>query len=70
VKITRTTLDPRQMGGVPSIRGLRVPVTTAVGMVADSITRDEILRPCPDLKPGNIDEALLCDAEVVLVVGF
>ena len=42
----------------------------AAEMVADSITYDEILRPCPDPKPGKIDEALLCNAEVVLVVGF
>jgi uncharacterized protein (DUF433 family) len=35
VKFNRITIDPRQMGGVPCIRGLRIPVATVVGMVAD-----------------------------------
>ena len=31
------------MGGVPCIRGLRIPVATVVGMVADGMTADEIV---------------------------
>ena len=42
---TRITVDPRQMGGVPCIRGLRIPVATVVGMVADGMSTAEILRP-------------------------
>jgi uncharacterized protein (DUF433 family) len=34
----RITVDPRQMGGVPCVRGLRIPVATVVGMVADHMT--------------------------------
>ena len=30
---TRITVDPNQMGGLPCIRGLRIPVATVVGMV-------------------------------------
>jgi uncharacterized protein (DUF433 family) len=30
---TRITVRADQMGGVPCIRGLRIPVATAVGMV-------------------------------------
>jgi uncharacterized protein (DUF433 family) len=30
---TRITVDPNQMGGLPCIRGLRIPVATIVGMV-------------------------------------
>ena len=33
----RITVRPDQMGGVPCIRGLRIPVATVVGMVADGI---------------------------------
>ena len=40
---TRITVDAKQMGGVPCIRSLRIPVATVVGMVADGMTRDEIL---------------------------
>ena len=39
----RITVNPRQMGGVPCIRGLRIPVATVVGMIADGMTPDEIV---------------------------
>jgi uncharacterized protein (DUF433 family) len=57
-KFSRITIDPRQMDGVPCIRGLRIPVATVVGMIADRMTREEILAAYPDLKPKDIDEAL------------
>lgn len=44
----RITVDPDKMGGVPSIRGLRVPVATVVGMVADGMDEEEILEAYPD----------------------
>ena len=44
VKFTRITVNPRQMGGVPCIRGLRIPVSTVVGMVADGMTEREDIR--------------------------
>jgi Protein of unknown function (DUF433) len=31
---TRITVDPEKMGGVPCIRGLRIPVATVVEMEA------------------------------------
>jgi hypothetical protein len=37
------TADRRVMAGVPCIRGLRNPVATVVGMVADGMSADEIL---------------------------
>ncbi|MGD0385726.1 MAG: DUF433 domain-containing protein, partial [Solirubrobacteraceae bacterium] len=40
---TRITVDPAQMGGAPCIRGLRIPVATVVGMLADGMTEAEIL---------------------------
>src|SRR6266568_4668256 len=43
MKFTRITVDPKQMGGVPCIRALRVPVATVVGMVADGMTTIDIL---------------------------
>jgi uncharacterized protein (DUF433 family) len=64
-KFSRITIDPRQMDGVPCIRGLRIPVATVVGMIADRMTREEILAAYPDLKPKDIDEALRYAAEAV-----
>lgn len=62
---TRITVDPRKMGGVPSIRGLRLPVATIVEMVADTMTEQEILAAYPDLEPGDIHEALRYAAAAV-----
>jgi len=62
---TRITVDPAQMGGVPCIRGLRIPVATVVDMVADGMTETEILEAYPDLQQGDIREALRYAAEAV-----
>lgn len=65
IAFPRITVNPRQMGGVPCIRGLRIPVATVVGMVADGMTDAEILRAFPDLQPEDIREALRYAAEAV-----
>lgn len=62
---TRITADSRQMGGVPCVRGLRIPVATIVGMVADGMAEAEILKDYPDLKSEDIHEALRYAAESV-----
>lgn len=62
---TRVTVSPRQMGGVPCIRGLRIPVATVVGMVADGMAEEEILKAFPDLQGEDIREALKYAAEAV-----
>ena len=62
---TRITLNPEQMGGLPCIRGLRIPVATVVGMVAEGMTEKEILEDLPDLEPEDIREALRFAAEAV-----
>lgn len=53
------------MGGVPCIRGLRIPVATVVAMIADGMTETEILGACPDLEREDIAEALRYAAEAV-----
>jgi uncharacterized protein (DUF433 family) len=65
MKFTRITINPKQMGGVPCIRGMRIPVATVVGMVADAMPDEEILRDYPDLQPEDIREALRFAAESV-----
>lgn len=65
VRFRRITVDPKQMGGVPCIRGLRIPVATVVGMVADGMTEEEILAAYPDLEREDIREALRYAAEAV-----
>lgn len=58
MKFTRITVHQNQMGGVPCIRGLRIPVATVVGMVANGMTNQEILHDYPDLEMEDIREAL------------
>ena len=65
MKFKRITLNPNQMGGVPCLRGLRIPVATVVGMVADGMTEGEILAAYPDLHAEDIREALWFAAQAV-----
>jgi uncharacterized protein (DUF433 family) len=58
MKFRRITVDPKQMGGVPCIRGLRIPVATVVGMMADGMSTQGILAAYPDLEPDDVQEAL------------
>lgn len=53
------------MGGVPCIRGLRIPVATVVGMIAEGLEADEILADYPDLEAEDLREALRYAAEAV-----
>jgi uncharacterized protein (DUF433 family) len=54
VEFPRITVDQRQTGGVPRIRGLRIPVATVVGMVAHGMRTDEILAASPDLERAAV----------------
>lgn len=65
MKFTRITVNPKQMGGVPCIRGLRIPVSTIVSMIAEGMSEEEILRAYPDLEREDIREALRYAAEAV-----
>ncbi|MHB0879250.1 MAG: DUF433 domain-containing protein [Anaerolineae bacterium] len=59
MEYTRITADVNQMGGVPCIRGLRIPVATVVAMVAEGMCWDDIVAAYPDLEPEDIREVRL-----------
>lgn len=65
MKFSRVTVDPCQMDGVPCIRGLRIPVATVVGLVADGMSEDAILEAYPDLEREDIRESLRYAAAAV-----
>lgn len=65
MSFTRITVQADQMGGVPCVRGLRIPVATVVGMVADGLAESEILAAYPDLEGEDIREAMRYAAEAV-----
>lgn len=63
--LPRITTRPDQLGGAPCIRGLRIPVSVVVELVADGATVDEILALYPDLEAEDVPEALRFAAEAV-----
>lgn len=54
---------------MPGIRGLRIPVATIIGMVAEGMTTVEILEAYPDLEQGDIREALQSAAQAEIRAG-
>ena len=59
MKFKRITIDPDQMGGVPCIRHMRMPVVTVLKMVASGMTTEEIISEFPFLESDDVREALL-----------
>lgn len=56
--LARVTFDPTVMGGRPCLRGLRVTVSTVVGLVAAGRTTAEILAAYPYLEADDVRAAL------------
>ena len=61
----RITVDAKQMGGLPCIRGLRIPVSRVVSMIAEGMNHGQILADYPDLEEEDIREALRYAASAV-----
>ena len=55
--LERITVEPK-CGGRPCIRGLRIRVTDILGMLAEGVSHEEILRDFPYLEPDDISAAL------------
>jgi uncharacterized protein (DUF433 family) len=58
VLLERITLNPRQMGGRPCIRGLRVTVANVLRQLAAGHSRTRILKAYPYLKAADIEACL------------
>ena len=58
MKFTRITINAKQMGGMPCIRGLRIPAATVVEMFAERMSGADILAAYPDLEREDIYQAL------------
>lgn len=56
--LDRITHNPRQCGGRPCIRGLRVRVSDILDMLAGGASRADILRDFPYLENEDITAAL------------
>lgn len=68
--LDRITVDPRIMGGRPCVRGMRLPVSRLLGLLAAGVAQPAILQNHPDLEEADIRQALayaalLADNQVV-----
>jgi uncharacterized protein (DUF433 family) len=57
-ELIRITIDPAQMGGVPCIRHLRIPIATILRQLANGMSEGEILVQYPDLEVADIRASL------------
>ena len=56
--LDRITIRPNQLGGKPCIRGLRIPASEILGLLAHGLSHDQILKQLPLLEPDDILAAL------------
>lgn len=62
---SRVVADHRIMGGVPCIRGTRIPVSTVVGLLAEGQSVEAILADYPQLVIDDVRAALSFAAAAV-----
>ena len=56
--LQRITINPRQCGGRPCIRGMRIRVSDVLDLFASGLNSEEILEEIPDLEPDDLKAAL------------
>jgi uncharacterized protein (DUF433 family) len=65
MRYDRITYDPQILGGRACIRGMRIPVSLVVKLVANGMTVEQILREYPDLEAEDVHQALQYAADLV-----
>ena len=56
--LERITIEPGKCGGKPCIRGMRIPVSEVLGLLAHGLTPQQVLEQLPDLEMDDIRAAL------------
>lgn len=57
--LKRITTNPRQCGGRPCIRGMRIRVSDVLDLFAAGLSSQEILAEMPDLEADDLKAALM-----------
>jgi len=57
-QLDRITFNPQIMAGQACIRGMRIPVSLLLNLVANGKPNEEILEEYPDLEIEDIQQAL------------
>ena len=60
--LDRITVDPRQCGGRPCVRGMRIRVSDVLDLLAAGLTHDQVLEELPDLEREDITACLRSSA--------
>lgn len=55
---SRITTNPRQCGGRPCIRGMRIRVADILNLLAAGLSPEQVLLELPDLEAPDIQAAL------------
>lgn len=56
--LQRITVDPKQCGGRPCVRGMRIRVIDVLELFAAGLSADEILDEMPDLEREDLQASL------------
>lgn len=54
----RITVNPKQCGGHPCIRGMRIRVSDVIDLFANGLSAEQILDEMPDLESEDLQAAL------------
>ena len=54
----RITVNPKQCGGRPCVRGMRIRVVDVLDLLASGLSREQVLDELPDLEPEDIEAVL------------
>jgi uncharacterized protein (DUF433 family) len=57
--LKRITINPKQCGGRPCIRGMRIRVSDVLDLFVAGLSAEAILEEMPDLEPDDLKAALL-----------
>jgi len=56
--LDRITFDPQIMAGQPCIRGMRIPISVIINLIANGLSITEIINDYPYLEPEDIQQSL------------
>lgn len=54
----RITINPKQCGGRPCVRGMRIRVIDVLDLLASGLSAEDVLEELPDLEPADIEAVL------------
>ena len=56
--LDRITFDPQIMAGQACIRGMRIPISLVINLIANGLSITEIIEDYPYLEPEDIQQSL------------